>query len=364
MVVDNSFWKNKRVFVTGHTGFKGGWLCLWLQSMGAKVTGFSLPAPTTPSIFCEASVGSNMSSIVGDIRDLEAVSSALKKADPQYVFHLAAQPLVRRSYSDPVETFSTNVMGTVNLLEAARKLENLNAILNVTTDKCYQNHEWDWGYRESDELGGHDPYSNSKACSELVTASFRSSYYSGDHPRSGNAMSIATARAGNVIGGGDWAEDRLIPDVIRSLMDGEVPQIRNPSSIRPWQHVLDPLAGYLILAQAMGGSPGEYSEAWNFGPSADEAKPVSWIVNQLCTSWGDNSIWERPEGQSQLHETKYLKLDTSKAQNRLGWKPQYSIIQAIAMVVEWSQAHNDGVNMREFTLSQISKYPTSINHDL
>ncbi|MDH4276236.1 MAG: CDP-glucose 4,6-dehydratase, partial [Gammaproteobacteria bacterium] len=307
MAVHAAFWSKKRVFLTGHTGFKGSWLSLWLQNMGAEVCGFAIEPPTTPNLFTTANVSQGMRSTMGDIRDYESVHRAMQLFNPEIVIHMAAQPLVRLSYKEPVLTYSTNVMGTVHVLEAARNVANVRAIINVTTDKCYENKEWVWAYRENEPMGGYDPYSNSKGCSELVTSAYRQSYFTSD------SVAVATARAGNVIGGGDWAEDRLIPDILRAFEMRKPVNIRNPSAIRPWQHVLEPLSGYLMLAQHLCSDEGQkYAQAWNFGPNEDDVKPVQWIVEQLANNWGNGATWQM-DNALHPHEAHYLKLDISKA---------------------------------------------------
>ena len=275
--IDADFWRGRRVFLTGHTGFKGGWLALWLQRLGADVTGYALDPPTTPSLFAVARVGAGMRSIINDIRDAETLAQAMREAQPEIVIHMAAQPLVRYSYQAPVETYATNVMGTVHLLEAVRQTDSVRAVVNVTSDKCYENREWVWGYRENEPMGGYDPYSNSKGCAELVTAAYRNSYFN-PAQYSQHGVALASARAGNVIGGGDWAEDRLIPDILRAIAAGEAVNIRSPHAIRPWQHVLEPLSGYLLLAQRLIEDGPAHAEGWNFGPSEEDARPVQWIV--------------------------------------------------------------------------------------
>ena len=349
--VDSNFWKEKRVYLTGHTGFKGSWLSLWLQSLGATVKGYALNPPTTPNLFDIARVREGMVSDIGDIRHLEILSASMVAFNPDIVFHLAAQPLVRYSYEAPVETYSTNVMGTVNVFEAARQCTNLKAIINVTTDKCYENKEWWWGYREDEPMGGFDPYSSSKGCSELVTSAYRQSYFQ----QAG--IGLASARAGNVIGGGDWAEDRLIPDILKAIEKNTPVIIRNPYSTRPWQHVMEPLSGYLQLAQALYTQPDNYAEGWNFGPNESDAKPVQFIVERLVAMWGDNSGWALDET-AQPHEAHYLKLDCSKAKARLGWYPKWSLDVALQHIVEWQKYHQQGTNMHTVTLDQIAFYQT------
>jgi CDP-glucose 4,6-dehydratase len=353
-MTDKTFWRKKRVFITGHTGFKGSWLCLWLQALGAEVTGYALAPPTDPSLFELCKIDRIIQFIPGDVRDLGLLTDALQKTDPEIVIHLAAQSLVRESYKNPVETYSTNVMGTVNLFEAVKHSKKVRVVLNVTTDKCYDNREWCWGYRENDPLGGYDPYSNSKACSELVTSSFRSSFYSPkDHET--HRVALATARAGNVIGGGDWASDRLIPDCVRALLKGERILIRNPRAIRPWQHVLDPLSGYLLLAQRLYEKGSEYAEPWNFGPNDENARTVEWVVKRLCDQWGKNGTYEIDNG-AHLHESYSLKLDCSKARERLGWQPRWNIEQALDKVVEWVQAYRAGRDVAGVCRHQIEEY--------
>ncbi len=353
-MVKASFWVDKVVLLTGHTGFKGSWIALWLQSMGAKVVGYALAPPTTPSLFVAANVAEGMVSIESDIRDFAALSAAFEKYRPEIVIHMAAQPLVRYSYANPIETYSTNVMGTVHLLEAARLTDSARAIVNVTSDKCYENREWAWGYRENEPMGGYDPYSNSKGCSELVTAAYRNSYFHPDKYRD-HGVALASGRAGNVIGGGDWAEDRLIPDIMHAIMKGRPVNIRNPSAIRPWQHVLEPLSGYLMLAQKLFENGAAYGEGWNFGPNDEDAKPVSWIVDHLTKTWEDGASWMQDHG-DHPHEAHYLKLDCSKAKMRLNWHPRWHLDETLAAIVDWHRAHQAGTNMRDFSLGQIQQY--------
>ena len=354
LVVNRAFWQGKRVLLTGHTGFKGSWLSLWLQFMGAQVVGYALEPPTKPSLFEVAEVGKGMTSIIGDIRDLERLRAVFAEHQPEIVIHMAAQPLVRYSYIEPVETYSTNVMGTVNLLEAVRGADSVKAVVNVTSDKCYENREWVWGYRENEAMGGHDPYSNSKGCAELVTAAYRNSYF---HPEKyqQHGVALATARAGNVIGGGDWAEDRLIPDIMRAITQSKPVNIRNPRAIRPWQHVLEPLSGYLLLAQKLYEEGATYAEGWNFGPSDEDAKPVQWIVESLTRTWGEGASWVL-DGGDHPHEAHYLKLDCSKAKARLDWHPRWSLDETLGRIVKWHKALREQRDMREITLAQISEY--------
>ena len=351
-----AFWRHKRVFLTGHTGFKGGWLSLWLQQLGAQVTGYALPAPTQPSLFDKARIAEGMTSLIGDIRDASALTTAMRGASPEIVIHMAAQPLVRRSYVDPVETYSTNVMGTVHLLEAVRQCPSVRSVVNVTTDKCYENQEWVWPYRENEPMGGHDPYSNSKGCSELVTSSYRNSFFNPEN-HAQHGVSLASARAGNVIGGGDWAADRLVPDILSSFTRGQPVVIRSPRAIRPWQHVLEPLRGYLTLAERLYTDGANFAEAFNFGPRADDAQPVQWVVDKLAKLWGNQASWTL-DASPQPHEAMFLKLDISKAGHRLGWHPALHLEQALQMTVEWVQALQQGTDMKDLTLSQIHAYQT------
>ena len=348
--VDPAFWAGKRVFLTGHTGFKGGWMALWLQQMGAEVTGFALAPPTQPALFEVARVAEGMTSIIGDIRDREVLERALVAANPEIVIHMAAQPLVRASYDDPVGTYATNVMGTVHLLEAVRKAGGVRAAVIVTTDKCYENREWVWGYREDEAMGGYDPYSNSKGCAELVTSAYRRSFFGDDSP-----VALASARAGNVIGGGDWAVDRLVPDILRAVAENEPVLIRNPLAIRPWQHVLEPVGGYLVLAQALWSDPMAAAQAWNFGPRDDDAQPVQWIVEKMCALWGDGADWARDES-VQPHEARYLKLDISKARSSLGWQPRWSLGDALDSIVAWHHAWVSGTDMHDYCLSELERF--------
>ena len=432
------FWKDKRVLVTGHTGFKGGWLCLWLQQMGVKVVGYSLDPPSSPSLFELAKVSEGMISLHGDVRDLPKLMATMQEHQPEIVIHMAAQSLVRYSYANPVETYATNVMGTVNVLEAVRHAGGTRAALIVTSDKCYENRERAQGYREDEPMGGYDPYSSSKGCAELVTAAYRNSYFKeplDEHPKKdvpspfmgGEAetgkgpvdlfpaererglsahpgqkrkdggelhqgfepshphpnpppsrgrelnqgflnksgapqrtVAIASARAGNVIGGGDWAEDRLVPDIVRAFMQRQPVTIRCPDAVRPWQFVLEPLRGYLQLIELLWEQGGRYAEAWNFGPDEDDAKPVSWIADHLVTLWGEGARWTR-DGSVQPHEAAYLKLDCAKAKTRLDWHPKLSLSPALEWTVAWYQAHQKKTDMRRFTLEQIARYQTLVD---
>lgn len=347
MLVSPRDWKGRRVLVTGHTGFKGGWLSLWLHQLGAEVTGLSLPAPTEPSFFEQTDLDELISHVEGDVRDFDLVQAVIREARPEVVFHLAAQPLVRYSYANPVETYATNVMGTVHVLEACRHVETVRAVVCVTTDKCYENREWVWPYRETDPMGGYDPYSSSKGAAELAISAYRRSYPDG--PR------IASVRAGNVIGGGDWALDRLVPDIVRAMLAGNQPEIRNPNSVRPWQHVLEALGGYIMIAQAMLDGRDEVATAWNFGPSDDDSQPVHWIVEEMLAAWGSNLGWIRPDGE-QPHEAVLLRLDCSKARLELGWRPRLRLKEALAKVVEWHQEVAKTGDARAICLAQIADY--------
>ena len=355
-----AFWQGKRVFLTGHTGFKGSWLSLWLQELGAQVTGFALPPPTQPSLFEIAQVAQGMQSINGDIRDLAALQAALTASQADIVLHLAAQPLVRYSYDHPIETYSTNVMGTVHLLEAVRRTPSVKAVVNVTTDKCYENREWDWGYREDEPMGGYDPYSSSKGCSELVTASYRSSYFNPDDYAK-HGVAVATARAGNVIGGGDWAANRLLPDIVSAFGRGVPVQIQNTRSIRPWQHVLEPLRAYLMLAEQLYVEGPCFAQAWNIGPEDIDCKPVGWIAEEMTQLWGGSAKWTEIKG-DYPHEASYLKLDISKARNRLGWQPCINLQHALRLTTEWAKEHLAGANMRTVTQQQIRDYQNLTAH--
>jgi CDP-glucose 4,6-dehydratase len=355
MEVNPDFWHGKRVFLTGHTGFKGGWLSLWLQTMGAEVYGYALNPPTEPNIFTVSEVGKGMAcSEIADIRDADKLRHALQAARPEIVFHLAAQSLVRYAYAQPSETYSVNVMGTVNLLEAVRATPGVKAVVNVTTDKCYENREWVWGYREIEAMGGFDPYSSSKGCAELVTSSYRQSFF---EP---SGISLASARAGNVIGGGDWATDRLIPDFLRALDAGETLRIRSPQATRPWQHVLEPLSGYLMLAERLYTDSAAFAEAWNFGPNDEDAKPVQWIVERLAEMRKD-VIWQCEEA-PQPHEANYLKLDSSKAHNRLNWQPRWRLQTALQQTLGWHEAWRKGQDMRSVTMAQLADYQSEMQH--
>lgn len=348
--VNSDFWRGKRVFLTGHTGFKGSWLSLWLSSMGASVKGYALEPDTDPAMFHVARVASVVESEIGDIRNLENLSKSMREFNPDILIHMAAQPLVRLSYAQPVETYSTNVMGTVHVLEAARKCPNLKAIVSVTTDKVYENQEWVWGYRENEPMGGYDPYSSSKGCAELVTAAFRRSFFS-----TSDAPALASARAGNVIGGGDWSADRLIPDAIKAFEKGESVVIRNPLATRPWQHVLEPLCGYLILAESLYQGGNKFAEAWNFGPEDRDCKSVEWILDELVTIWGEDSTWKLDQN-PQPHEARFLKLDCSKAKSGLNWYPKWEISDVLQKIVNWQHHFRSGADMQSYCLNEIKTY--------
>jgi CDP-glucose 4,6-dehydratase len=352
--VDPAFWRDRRVLLTGHTGFKGAWLSLWLQSLGARVTGFSVDVPTQPSLYELARAREGMESIEGDVRDPEALAAAVTAASPEIVIHMAAQSLVRPSFIDPRQTYETNVMGTVNVLDAVRVHgSGVRAIVNVTSDKCYENREWEWGYREGEPMGGFDPYSSSKGCSELVTAAFRRSFFSGDGgPR------LASARAGNVIGGGDWGEDRLVPDIMRAALAGEPVRVRNPNSIRPWQHVLNPLSGYLMLAQALWDAP-QLAAGWNFGPTDEDARPVGWIIERIAARWPEQLQSIQDDG-PHPHEARYLKLDSSKARAQLGWRPGLALEATLESIVDWYRELRADGDMRAMTLGQIEAFQYAV----
>jgi CDP-glucose 4,6-dehydratase len=354
-------WAGKRVFLTGHTGFKGGWLALWLSHLGAEVRGYSLDPYTTPNLFTEARIGSKVEDIRGDIRDVKALDAALTEFAPEVVFHLAAQPLVRLSYADPILTYETNVIGPARVLDAVRRTPSVRAVVSITTDKCYENKEWVWGYRETDPLGGYDPYSSSKACAEIVSAAYRQSYFPVDR-YSEHGVAIATARAGNVIGGGDWSLDRLIPDLVQGFLSGKPVPIRRPLAIRPWQHVLEPLHGYIALAEKLLSSDAaRYATAYNFGPSDDDARTVEWIAESMTQAWGDGASWFLDTDPS-VHEAGYLKLDASRAHADLNWIPRLRLGTALDWLVQWYRAHAAGADMQGFTLGQIGAYMTILNY--
>ena len=347
-------WRRRRVLLTGHTGFKGGWLALWLSGLGAKVRGYSLDPCTEPNLFTLASVGRIVEDVRGDMRDYSKFENSMRDFAPEVVFHMAAQPIVRRSYADPVSTYTTNVLGTVHLLEAVRRTPGVRAVVCITTDKVYQNREWVWPYRETDPLGGYDPYSSSKACAEIVSAAYRSSFFSPERFHE-HHVALATARAGNVIGGGDWSEDRLIPDLVRGFCSGKPVLIRQPNAIRPWQHVLEPLRGYLMLAERLLAENTRCASAYNFGPGDEATWPVERIANKLAQMWGNGAAWAR-DPEAGAHETHYLRLDASKARTELGWEPKLKIETALEWTMAWYRAWRQRENMAEFTKTQILEY--------
>lgn len=344
-MIDQKFWKGKRVFLTGHTGFKGSWLSLWLTSLGSEVKGYALNPPTSPSLFNEAEVGKVLNSQIGDIRDHNLLNESMTSFNPDILIHMAAQPLVMYSYDAPIETYEVNVIGTAKVLEVARNCSNLKAIVNITTDKCYENDGRHRGYKENDPMGGYDPYSSSKGCAELVTSSYRRSFLKKQ------GIGLASVRAGNVIGGGDWAHNRLIPDILRSFEKKEPIIVRNPRATRPWQHVLDPLSGYLILAQKLFENQGKYAEGWNFGPNHEDVKQVNWILDKMISKWPSSS-WELDQNSSP-HEADFLKLEIHKAEKKLNWKPTWSLEQALDSIINWHKEYLSGANMKNVTLNQI-----------
>jgi CDP-glucose 4,6-dehydratase len=352
-MIEQNFWQGKRVFLTGHTGFKGGWLALWLNSLGAIVKGYALDPPTMPSLFNEAKIDTVIDSQIGDIRDLELFKKSITDFNPDILIHMAAQPLVRYSYAAPVETYETNVMGTVNVLESARACKNLKAIINITTDKCYENDGRSQGYKEDDPMGGYDPYSSSKGCAELVASAYRCSFLQDQ------GIGVASVRAGNVIGGGDWADDRLIPDILRSFEKNEPVVIRNPKATRPWQHVLEPLSGYLILAQKLYKNQEEYAEGWNFGPNEQDVKPVDWILDKMISKWPSSS-WELDQN-SNLHEAVFLKLDIAKAESKLGWQPVWELSHTLEKIIGWHRAWLNKEDMQAICLAEIEEYTRDMN---
>jgi CDP-glucose 4,6-dehydratase len=357
----SSFWYGKRVLITGHTGFKGGWLSLWLQQLGAEVVGLSLSPPTTPSLFQEARVAEGMTSLHEDIRDLEAVRTVFAEWRPEIVFHLAAQSLVPHSYQKPVDTYTTNVMGTIHVLEAIRHTDSVRVGVFVTSDKCYENQESAlWGFRETDRMGGKDPYSNSKGCAELVVASYRDSFFSDRHERAESAL--GSVRAGNVVGGGDWAEDRLLPDILRAFSEGRPVYVRSPEAVRPWQHVLDPLAGYMELARHLWRAKEAYVGGWNFGPSDRDVRPVQYVVDKMIEKWGPDATAVIDDGPHPPEAT-YLRLDCSKARTLLGWQPVLGLDDALTWTVEWHRAVHDGADMRKISLAQIRRYRDRVEAD-
>lgn len=348
--MNSAFWRNKTVFITGHTGFKGSWLSLWLQQLGAHVVGFSLEPPSNPNLFSIVNIAHYIRHIHGDVRNLTHLQQALKQHQPDIIFHMAAQSLVQHSYDYPVDTYAVNIMGTVNLLEAARQCDSIKSIINITSDKCYENKEWVWGYRENEPLGGYDPYSSSKACAEIVTHAYRQSFF--------KSLSIASARAGNVIGGGDWAKNRLIPDMIQAFIENKSVLIRNPNAIRPWQHVLEPLSGYLLLAEKLYEHPEDFSQAWNFGPESQDIQSVRFIADSITQRWGSNVHWIFDDNAKNnfSHEAHTLKLDISKAKAYLNWTPRLSLETGLDYTIQWYKAWQNQEDMQKFTLAQIEQY--------
>jgi CDP-glucose 4,6-dehydratase len=352
-MIDQEFWKGRRVFLTGHTGFKGSWLSLWLFSLGAEVKGYALNPPTSPSLFNEAKIDSIIDSQIADIRDQDTLHESMTEFNPDILIHMAAQPLVRYSYDAPIETYEVNVIGTAKVLEVARSCSNLRAIVNITTDKCYENDGRAEGYKENDPMGGYDPYSSSKGCAELVASSYRRSFLQDQD------IGIASVRAGNVIGGGDWADDRLIPDILRSFENNKPVVIRNPKATRPWQHVLEPLSGYLVLAQNLYKDQKKYSEGWNFGPNEKDVQPVDWILDKIISKWPDSS-WKL-DSDSSPHEAGFLKLDISKAKSRIGWSPVWELSQTLEKIVSWHQAWLNKEDMQVVCLTEIEEYTRDMN---
>jgi len=352
--MNRTFWKDKKVLITGHTGFKGSWLSLWLQSLGANVLGYALPPPTKPSLFEIAHVADGMTSIIGDVRDLEQLIAVISGRCPEIIIHMAAQPLVSYSYVNPIETYSTNVMGTVNVLEAVRRSESARVVVCITSDKCYENREWLWGYRENEPMGGHDPYSSSKGCAELVISAYRNSYFPAEEYQH-HRVALASARAGNVIGGGDWAQDRLVPDIMKAILANRTVMIRHPNATRPWQHVLEPSNGYLCLAERLWVRGPEFAQGWNLGPNDEDARSVSWVTERLTSLWGENARWEVDSAQ-RPHEATYLKLDCSKAKSLLEWSPKLRLSTTLEWIVEWYRGYQQDQNMRRLTEAQIARY--------
>ena len=359
-LVSPQFWAGRRVLVTGHTGFKGAWLCLWLQKLGASVAGYALPASADQSLFALARVGDHLRSVLADVRDRRQLAECVASFDPEVIFHLAAQPLVRDSYQQPIETYEVNVLGTAHLLESVRQSRSCLAVVVITSDKCYENKEWVWGYRETDRVGGHDPYSSSKACAELVTAAYRTSFFESDSRTP--IVAVASARAGNVIGGGDFARDRLVPDVLAASRGGKALRIRNPDAVRPWPHVLEPLSGYLRLAELLCSDPRSFSGSWNFGPGASDARPVRWIVERLA-QYLDGELRWHVDAEQGPHEARLLMLDSSKAHACLGWRPRWRLAQALQAVAEWHKACLRNESLHDVTLRQILEYEKAPAYD-
>jgi len=345
------FWRNKRVFITGHTGFKGSWLTVWLKMMGASICGYSLKPSIRSNLFEIANVMQGITSIEGDIRQAQTLKSAIDEFQPEIIFHFAAQALVRESYNDPVTTYQTNVMGTVNLFEAVRDVKSVSTVIVVTSDKCYENREWVWGYRENEAMGGYDPYSSSKGCTELITSAYQRSFFNSER-----RVTLSSVRAGNVIGGGDWAAARLIPDLCSAFVQGKKAEIRSPEAIRPWQHVLEPLAGYLLLAEKSYMQPQQYTGGWNFGPDFQDAKPVAWIADKLASIWGEDARWDINNVDHQPHEANILRLDCSKARSLLNWSPRLNLSQSLELTANWYKTLAQNSEMRVFTENQIKQF--------
>jgi len=356
-MINPSFWAGRRVLLTGHSGFKGGWMSLWLQKMGADLVGFSLDLPSAPNLFEVAQVGRGMKVVRGDLRNLADVQAVMEAHQPEVVIHMAAQAMVRYSYSHPVETYATNVMGSVHVLEAVRHCPSVRSVVMVTTDKCYENKEWVWGYRENEPMGGYDPYSNSKGCAELAISSYRNSFFNlAQYDR--HRVALASVRAGNVIGGGDWGQDRLVPDLVSAFMDNKAPVIRNPLAIRPWQHVLEPVSGYLMLAERLYEQGPPFAEGWNFGPDDAGTRNVQWIADNLVSLWGEGARWELDKG-ANPHEAMSLRLDCAKAHTQLGWRPAWALETTLEKIVDWYKAFRDGKDMLAVTLAQLAEYEKS-----
>ena len=353
-MINPSFWAGRRVLLTGHSGFKGSWLSLWLQKMGADLMGLSLDLPSEPNLFEAAEVGRGMKAVRGDVRNLADLTAALNAHQPEVVIHMAAQAMVRYSYSHPVETYAVNLMGTVHLLEAVRHCPSVRSVVCVTTDKCYENKEWVWGYRENEPMGGFDPYSNSKGCAELAISAYRNSFFNLDHFDK-HHVALASVRAGNVLGGGDWGQDRLVPDLVRSFMDKQAPMIRNPLAIRPWQHVMDPICGYLLLAERLYEKGPAFAEGWNFGPDDSGTRPVQWIADTLASLWGEGARWELDKD-AHPHEAMSLRLDCTKARSQLGWHQVWPLETTLEKIVDWYKAFRDGKDVRAVCMEQIAAY--------